>query len=392
MLKMSKLLAGAIGAAAAIFGSTGALADSKGSVSGDIRYGLDMSDSSGPVSDAADTGADTDLRDLNSYVGIKASTGQGDLRVFGVYETYVGAETSIASLESSRQLFAGVSTGLGTVSYGRMFTDYAKTGMAIDPFYNTALASANGGPAGTATIAPGTVPPTFTSFGLSPLFTGESPILGPIGAGVQPNQLSFESPNIFGLTLNGAVFFDRNDDSPTNAGTGEESHDYGAGLAWNGMGITAGVQFLQVNDEVGGGTFLGALGNGGGATGDATATRLHASYAAQRFGVAISAERIDLQGAGILDEDYYYASGWFGVMPGTRIAASVGMTNETGFEGTGIQLGVFHDVIDNFTVHAGASMYDLHEDSVSGPGPAVDDSYIVAVGASYKFELAFSSR
>ena len=391
MLKMSKLLAGAIGAAAAIFGSTGALADSKGSVSGDIRYGLDMSDSSGPVSDAADTGADTDLRDLNSYVGIKASTGQGDIRVFGVYESYVGADFSFLSLESSRQLFAGVSTGFGTVTYGRMFTDYAKSGIAIDPFYNTALASANGGVAGSAASAPG-FPPTFTSYGISPFFTGEAPYLGALGSGVQPNQLAYESPNLFGLTFNGAVFFDRNDDSPTNAGTGQESHDYGAGLAWNGMGITAGVQFLQVNDEVGGGQFIGALGAGGGGNGDATATRLHASYAAQRFGVAISAERIDLQGAGILDEDYYFASGWFGVMPGTRVAASVGMTNETGFEGTGMQVGVFHDVMENFTVHAGASMYDLHEDSVSGPGSAVDDSWIAALGASYKFELGFMSR
>jgi len=385
MLKMSKLLAGAMGAAAAIFGSTGALADSKGSVFGDIRYGLDLSDSSGPVSDANDTGADTDLRDLNSYVGIKASTGQGDLRVFGTYETYVSGEyASILSFQSQRQLYAGVATGLGTVAYGRMFTEYAKTGMAIDPFYNTALASPNGGPAG--------VPPTFTSYGISPLFTGDTPVLANVGAGTQGAQLTYASPNVFGLTFNGAVFFDRNDDSPTNAATGEESHDYGAGLAWNGMGITAGVQFLQVNDEVGGGTFIGALGNGGGATGDATATRLHASYAAQRFGAAISAERIDLQGAGILDEDYYYASGWFGVMPGTRIAASVGMTNETGFEGTGMQVGVFHDVMENFTVHAGASMYDLHEDSVSGPGPAVDDSWIAALGASYKFELGFMSR
>jgi hypothetical protein len=296
----------------------------------------------------------------------------------------------LLSLEASRQTFAGVSTGLGTVTYGRMFTDYAKSGIAIDPFYNTALASANGGVAGS-TAALG-VAPTFTSYGISPFFTGEAPYLGALGSGVQPNQLAYESPNLFGLTFNGAVFFDRNDDSPTNAGTGQESHDYGAGLAWNGMGITAGVQFLQVNDEVGGGQFIGALGAGGGGNGDATATRLHASYAAQRFGAAISAERIDLQGAGILDEDYYFASGWFGVMPGTRVAASVGMTNETGFEGTGMQVGVFHDVMENFTVHAGASMYDLHEDSVSGPGPAVDDSWIAALGASYKFELGFMSR
>ena len=95
MLKMSKLLAGAIGAAAAVFCSTGALADSKGAVYGDIRYGLDFSDSSGPVSTGNDVGQDTDLRDLNSFLGVKASTGQGDIPVFGAYETYGLAEPQV---------------------------------------------------------------------------------------------------------------------------------------------------------------------------------------------------------------------------------------------------------------------------------------------------------
>lgn len=390
MLKMSKLLAGAIGAAAAVVCSTGAFADSKGSVYGDIRYGLDYSDSSGPVSEGNDVGADTDLRDLNSFLGVKASSGQGDIRVFGVYETYVGGEyASILSFQSQRQLYAGVATPAGTVSYGRMFTEYAKTGIAIDPFVNTSLASANGGPAGTASISPGAFPPAFNSYGQSPLFTGEAPVLANLGGGIQGAQLAYDSPTFFGVTVNGAVFFDRNDDSPTN---GEESHDYGLGFAWSGMGINAGVQWLQVNDEVGGGTFLGAGGNSGNGTGDATATRLHVGYSASRFGAALSAERIDLQGGGVLDEEYLFASGWFGVTQGTRIAASVGMTNETTFEGTGIQAGVFHDVIDNFTVNAGASWYDLHEDSTNSPGPAVDDTYIVALGASYKFDLGFLSR
>jgi hypothetical protein len=390
MLKMSKLLAGAIGAAAAIL-STGALADSKGSVYGDIRYGLDFSDSEGPVSDAGPVGADTDLRDLNSFVGVKASSGQGDLRIFGAYEMYVGAEDpNVFSTETQRQLYAGIASGFGTVAYGRMLTDYAKSGMALDPFQNTALASANGGPAGTATTFAGVSPPLFTSYGLSPLFTGEAPEIPVLGsAGVQASQLTYESPTMFGATVNGAVFFDRADDATTG---GEESHDYGLGFTWSGMGLRAGMQWLQVNDEVGTGSFIGAFGNSGNGTGDASATRVHVAYAAPRFGAAVSAERIDLQGAGVLDEEYLYASGWFGVTAGTRVAASVGMTNESTFEGTGVQLGVFHDVIENFTVHAGASMFDLHEDSTNSPGPAVDDTYIVAVGASYKFDLGFSSR
>lgn len=400
MLKMSKLLAGAIGAAAAVFCSTGALADSKGAVYGDIRYGLDHSDSSGPVSTASDVGADTDLRDLNSYFGVKASSGQGDIRVFGAYESYIGGELQFLSLESHRQLYAGVATPYGTLSYGRMFTEYAKAGIAIDPFYNTSLASASGGVAGSASAA-GTgpfAPPTFNSYGQSATLTGEAPGIGAVGAGVQSSQLAYESPTFFGVTLNGAVFFDRADDSATG---GQESHDYGFGAAWSGMGINAGVQWLQMNDEVGQGTFIGACGTTGAGTCDASATRVHAGYAAQRWGVAASYELIDLQGVGgaeLPNEEYSFLSGWFGVVPGTRIAASVGMNNETvdvftgaSSEGTGVQVGVFHDVIENLTVHAGGSWYDLRDNDLSGPDNS-DDAWIAALGASYKFELGFMSR
>lgn len=394
MLNMSKLLAGAIGAAAAVFCSTAAFADSKGAVYGDIRYGLDYSDSSGPISNGNDVGPDTDLRDLNSFIGVKASSGQGDIRVFGAYETYVSGEyASILSFESQRQLYAGVATPFGTVTYGRMFTEYAKTGIALDPFYNTSLASGNGGAAGTNSLGTGVFPPGFTSYGLSPLWTGETPVLANLGAGVQAAQLAYESPTFFGATVNGMVLFDRNDDSAT---TGQENHDYGLGASWSGMGINAGVQWIQANDEVGAGTLLGACGTSGNGTCDSQATRVYAGYSAPRFGAAASYELIDLQGT--TNEEYYFLSGWFGVTQGTRVAASVGMNNETldfatggSSEGTGVQLGVFHDVIENFTVNAGASWYDLRDNDLSGTDNA-DDSWILAVGASYKFELGFMAR
>ena len=243
----------------------------------------------------------------------------------------------------------------------------------------------------------------FTSYGLSPLWTGEaaqaSPIFGINGnTAAQDAQLAYESPTFFGVTLNGAVFFDRNDDSATG---GQENHDYGLGAAWSGMGINAGVQWLQVNDDVGAPTFLGACGTSFNGTCETQATRVHAGYSAARWGVAGSYELIDLQGAGgaeLPNEEYTFVSGWFGVTQGTRIAASVGMTNETldpssgaSAEGTGVQVGVFHDVIDNFTVHAGGSWYDLKDNDQSGPDNA-DDTYIVALGASYKFELGFMAR
>ena len=396
MFSKSKLLAAAISAAAAVLCSTGAYAvDAKGSVYGDIRYGLDYSDSSGPVSNGNDVGADTDLRDLNSVLGVKAAGGAGDVSVFGVFEMYIGAEYgSILSLDSTRQLFAGVNTPVGTISYGRMFTDYAKVGLAMDPFHNTSLASGFGGTAGSTQLLPALGAPTFNSFGLSPFMHGELPTVSLVGAGVQASQLAYVTPSFGGVTVNGAVFFDRADDSQTN---GEESHDYAAGLAWRGMGINAGVQFVQMNDEVGQGTFLAAGGTNGSGNGDATATRVHGGYAGANFGVNASWERIDLQGLGAQDEDYMFVSGWFGVASGTRIAASYGMANETldpasgaSGEGTGTTVGVFHDVLENFTVHAGVSMFDL-KDSVQSGTDAADDTYIAAVGASYKFDLGFTN-
>lgn len=397
MFTKSKLLAAAISAAAAVLCSTGAYAvDAKGSVYGDIRYGLDFSDSSGPVSLGNDVGADTDMRELNSFIGVKASGGVGDISVFGVYESYIDQNLqAFLQLEASRQVYAGVNTPIGTIAYGRMFTDYAKAGIAIDPFYNTSLASAFGGTAGSAVLFPGLGAPTYNSYGQSPMFTGETPFInGLLNAGVQGNQLTYTTPSFGGVTVNGGVFFDEADDSNTN---GQEAHDYAFGTSVNLFGVKAGAQFLFVNDEVGQSAFIGAGGTNGSGNGDAMATRLHASYGGSNFGVGVSAERVDLQGAGAADEDYLFVSGWFGVTQGTRIAATWGMTNETleplngsSAEGTGIQLGVFHDVIENFTVHAGGSMYDLKENDQSGTFNA-DDTYIVSVGASYKFDLGFTN-
>lgn len=397
MFKKSKLLAAAIGAAAAVLCSTGAYAvDAKGSVYGDIRYGLDFSDSSGPVSLGNDVGGDTDMRELNSHIGIKASGGVGSVSVFGVYESYIDQNLqSFLQVEGSRQVFAGVNTPAGTIAYGKMFTEYAKAGLAIDPFYNTSLASGFGGVAGSAVLLPGLGAPTYNSYGLAPQFVGETPFInGVLNAGVQANQLTYTTPSFGGVTVNGGVFFDEADDSSTN---GQESHDYALGAAFGLFGVKAGVQWLQMNDEVGQGQFIGAGGTAGNGTGDATATRVHAAYGGGNFGVGASWERIDLQGAGVTDEDYLFVSGWFGVAQGTRLAASYGMVNEAvdpingaSAEGTGIQFGVFHDVIENFTVNAGASWYDLADNDVSGTNNA-DDTYIVSLGASYKFDLGFSN-
>lgn len=399
MFTKSKLLAAAISAAAAVLCSTGAYAvDAKGSVYGDLRYGLDHSDSSGPNSDAADRGPDTDFRELNSFIGVKAAAGTADWSAFGAYESYV--DGALLGADTSRQKYIGVNTPFGTVAWGTMLTDYAKAGLAVDPFYNTSLASGVGGPPGSAgfPLLGGINAYTLTSFGLSPFLTGDLPLnlqaLGATIAGAnQANQIAYTSPAMGGVTINAALFIDENDDSATGP-TGGESHDYGLGASWSMMGIKAGVQWLQINDNVGAGSFfttpttltVGSL--------DSDALRLTAGYSGSNFGVNVSAERIDhhtVSGGQFPDEEYMLVSGWFGVASGTRLAASYGRTNETGFEGNGVQFGVFHDIVESFTVHAGASMYDLTEDQISGPGPAVDDTVTFALGASYKFDLGFTN-
>jgi predicted porin len=397
MLTKSKQLAGAIiGAAAAILCSSGAFAaEGKGSVFGDLRYGLDFSDSEGPVSDAADVGHDLDFRELNSYIGVKGSAGEGGWTAFGAYESYI--EGAVISADTSRQRYIGASSPFGTLTYGTMFTEYAKAGLAIDPFYNTSLANATGGvPGSVGLVAGGINAYSLVSFGLSPLLTGDItvniPLLGVAGGGIQSNQIAYTSPTMFGTTVNAAVFIDEADDSATGA-AGGESHDYAAGASFSMMGINAGVQYLQINDEVGFGTFASTPGNLGSGL-ESNAVRLHGGYAASNFGANLSVERVDhvtVGGGPAPDEEYLFLSGWFGVAKGIRLAGSVGMTNETGFEGTGVQFGVFHDVLENFTCHVGAAFYDLHEDQITGPGPAVDDTYVVAMGASYKFDLGFSS-
>jgi predicted porin len=344
MLKKSELLAGAVAAAAAVLSSGVIAAEAKGAVYGDLRYAIDHSDSSGPVSDAFTIGPDQDFRELNGHFGIKGSVSQGSWSAFGVIERY--ADTA-HFLDINRQAYAGLSGPMGTISFGTMFTAYAKQGLAIDPFYNTSLASGAGGMAGSTgvSLAPLlalTYGSTYSSFGLSPLLTADVPggtrselltlLAGANAArygGVQENQLTYETPSIMGLTFNAGVFFDESDDAANNAGAGEW-HDYAVGATWSMNGITASIQHLQINDGGGTQTFLSTPGQfltvilGGGGL-EADATRITAGYSAEQFGVNLSVEQVDnetLGGAQVPNEEYMMLSGWFGVAPGTRIAAS----------------------------------------------------------------------
>jgi hypothetical protein len=101
----------------------------------------------------------------------------------------------------------------------------------------------------------------------------------------------------------------------------------------------------------------------------------------------VVAHRHDGRAAGLADADTIQLGGWFGVVPGTRVALTAGMTNEyIATEGASGTLGVFHDLAENFTVHVAGTW--LEGDADSG----TPDAEAVTIGASYKFDLGFSNR
>lgn len=144
-------------------------------------------------------------------------------------------------------------------------------------------------------------------------------------------------------------------------------------MEFNHAGITAGVQLLDINNAT-----TWAIAD------DSEAARVYGGYTANRFGVGVSVEKLNFGGTPV-DAEYYMASGWFGVTENTRLAASYGNENESGAEGDSLRLGVFHDVIDNFTIWAAALRFD-GDNAQSG---IVND--VVTLGASYKFDLGFST-
>lgn len=368
MLKSSKLLAGAIAAAAAVLATTGALAaDAKGSVYGDVRYGWTY------FNDDATITAEDDLGDNGSYFGIKASTTSGDITAFGVYERVLdtddclntqtgngGSTTSVCTggTDYTREAFAGVKTAFGAVTYGTYETAYSQLARRYDAFYNTGVS---------ASVGVGVAPGLGTSYGGSFLST---PLLGLAYA---DNQLTYASPDLFGASVN--VTYAASEDAGAT-----DDPDYGAGVDFGWEGVKAGVQHLRIRSDAQG------AGTANFQVGSVDATVLSVGYSGGNFGVGLMAERLDDRAAGFPDADTLQLGAWYGVVPGTRVAVTGGMTNEYGTEGRSGTAGVFHDLAENFTVHVAGTW--LEGDADSG----TPDAEAVTIGASYKFDLGFSNR
>jgi hypothetical protein len=351
MSNLSTPRATALAAIAAACMSGGALAaESRGALYGDLRLSLDYADDNSTASGPTYT-----VTDNNSVWGVKASTAQGGVTVFGAYERFIDSDdpSTGTPVEFTRQAYLGLTSFCGTVKFGRHSTAYADAGRKLDPFYNTA-ASGTGGVA-----AAGSIFGAGNSHGSSTRFNGDF-----LGEAIVADHIAYQTPVFLGLTANAAMFLDE-------TGNADQDHDYGAGLEYAGGGFTAGAQFLDAN-----GANFATWGV------DVEAMRAYAGYAGSRFGAGASWERLDMP-TGTDNASFLMVSAWYGVREDTRVAVSFGLENESGTEGDSLRAGVFHDVAENFTIWLAVRRYN--ERVAANP-----DADVVTLGGSYKFNLGFT--
>ena len=331
-------------------GAAGAV-ETKGALYGDLRVSLDATDD-----DSGTPGPTYSVTDNNSIWGVKASTVKGGVTVFGGYERFIDDDEPVLPgfpFEVTRQAYLGITSFCGTIKLGRHSTAYAEAGRKLDPFYNNAV-SGSGGLADAGSILGGG-----NSHGTSTAFNADA-----FGSAYVANHLSYQSPVLWGLTGNAAFFVHETGDS-------DQDHDYGAGIEYGGYGVTAGLQFIDAN---------GANGPSWGT--DVEAMRFYAGFSRERWGVGASWEQLDLS-AGADDQSFLMLSSWYGLREDTRIAVSLGFEDNSASDGDSQRIGVFHDLLDSFTVWAAARRYN-------GNALATPDADVVSVGASYKFSLGFS--
>ncbi|MGQ0586914.1 MAG: porin [Gammaproteobacteria bacterium] len=345
----TRRIAAAIAAAATLAGGSAGATETRGAIYTDLRLSVDYTDDSSLLS-----GPTWNVTDNNSTWGVKGSTVKGGVTVFGGYERFVSADQDPLPgfpIELTRQAYLGMTSFCGTIKAGKHSTAYADAGRRLDPFYNTA-ASGSGGLAAAGSMLGGG-----NSHGSSAAFNADF-----LGSAFVANQLAYQSPAWKDFTGNVAVFLDESN-------TSDQDHGFGVGADYQDEGLAAGLQFISAQ-------------NANPATWgmDTDALRLHVSYAATTFGAGLSWESLDTT---LGSADYLMLSGWYGLTENTRIAASLGVEDASPSEGSSLRLGVFHDVMDAFTVWAAARTYD------DSSGAAVD-SFAVTFGAGYKFSLGFT--
>lgn len=339
----------ATAALAAVMAAPASALETRGALYGDLRLSLDFTEDGDDHTFTA--------TDNQSIWGLKFSTERGGVRVFGAYERFIDADEPAVPgtpVEVTRLAYLGLASQCGTIKFGRHATTYSEVGRKLDPFYNTTVSGTDDA------LAAGSLAGGGNSHGTATGFNADA-----FGNAYVADHLAYESPALFGVRGNVALILDE-------SGTGDQDHDYGAGLEYAGDGVTAGAQFLDVN---------GANALTWGA--DLEAARFYAGYAQPRFGAGVSWERIDLPGT--VTQNYLLVSGWYGLRDDTRIAVSVGAEDDTPTEGDSLRAGLFHDVIENFTVWVAGRYYNRSDSTAL-------DANVVTLGASYKFSLGFRTE
>lgn len=298
---------------------------------------------SGSYFDSDAAGSDIALKNNASQIGIFASAQEQGYRGFVNYERgfdrFSATSTNTDDRDFVREFFGGISHATyGTLSIGRQSTAYKLSGRRLDPFYDTSLAGFNG-----QFFNEG------ASFGLSNLTNGFT-----------SNTASYTSPVIMeGLSAN-AAFFLRD---------GNDSNDYALGGSYENVehDLTAGVQYVRSEGQV----VFGFPAPGG------NATRLHAGYGGVTdWNFGASFEYVDIEGVSE-GRKYFFGSATYQWLPDVKLAAAIGDTMDTPFDGQGLTAGVFYTFFKDLTAYAGARYISLD----------TSNNFSIATGISYTFDV-----
>lgn len=299
---------------------------------GDFRYSYNR----------ADAGDSTHWASANnaSRLGVRAEVKAESFTVFADLQTGINIDGDAAGAFTQRYYLAGIRGAAGTLTIGRHSTAYKMAGLRIDPFYDTSTLSAGGAVPTTGVFAG-------ASFGLSGLTNGWA-----------DRTIAYTSPAFRGLTANAAAYVDTDSD-----------HDFGLGLGYQSSGFNAGVQYHDVGA---GRTWAQTIGV-------QDALRGHASYAADRWSVGGSWERVEADGGD--SQDFIFAAVSFAPVSDLTLAIAGGHVEDGPVQpltGTGIHAGVFYALLPQARVHALYSRLDPD----LGPGRGN-----LALGLTYSFTL-----
>lgn len=256
-----------------------------------------------------------------SRVGIKGGYSENGWTSF--YHLQMGAQNDAGGQAlSSRFFFTGLKKKFGDVAakvtIGRTSTPYKMAGVKLDPFYDTTAGLGNGG----------------ATYGLSPLTNGFT-------NGSVAYNLGFGK-----ISVDAAFYLDEADGDAN--GEADASHDTNLGVSYSDKGLKAGVQVISFGDN-------GVVAN---AAAGESAQRIYGSYKMDAITVGASVETV-------ADASFTYITGSYNLSPATKLAASTGMQSDTtnATDGSGFNVGVFHNIMKKTTVHALVSSTSLDTDT-----------------------------